>query len=316
MKRDVKNQGVQRCPLKGCPTKGFQSKESRAKRFSLIELFVVVAVLLILISLLQPSLSKMMARGESLACQNNLKELGSLSFMFGADNDDKIPGSGFSYNDTSTPDWWPSSWASYEPYTGPRISNQQDFWFWFSKGHLGQYLFDTDYNGNWQKHELYSCDSSTITTDPDGNEVEFTFSYWVNVNQAHGKKAPWASNSGITNKSLPSWTRFGEIIEPSHLMSIADVAQNLWGTVDASGSFNLVPHYYDDVHAPAPVPGPNPHDPDGLIGPATPAQQGQRASRRGIFDFRHSFGINAAFIDGHVENVLNGDLKNKNLYRQ
>jgi prepilin-type processing-associated H-X9-DG protein len=250
-----------------------------------------------------------------ITCKNNLKSLSTLASLYAGDHDDAIPGNGFSYHEEERPPYWHSSWGKYVPYTGERIPNPADYSFWFSKGHLGQYLFDDDYVGDYREHELYACTSSTIQKDQDGNNVPFIFSYWVNVNSVGNLKAPWASNDGINDHEGPRWTRFIEIENPSAVMSIADVAQNLDGTVDASGSFNVIPHFYDDEPTPWPVPSVNRYAPEAYIGPITPTQQGLRASRRGIFDFRHDFGMNTVFIDGHVENIINGGLKNKNIYR-
>ena len=272
---------------------------------------------MILMTLLQPSLLKMIQKGEAVACQKNLQGLSHASSIYAGDHDDAIPGNGFSYNDPSTPWWWHSSWGTYIPYTGDRIPNPGDYSFWFSKGHLGQYLFDDNYTGDYQNNKLYDCRSATIRTDPDGKEVSFAFTYWVNVNGNNGKKAPWASNTGLNDLNpSPSWTRFVELGRPNELMSIADVAQNQFGTVDASGAFSVAPHFYDDQPTPWPSPFVNPTDPEAYIGAITPTQQEQRASRRGIFDFRHSAGMNAVFFDGHVENIVNGGLQNKNLYRE
>lgn len=60
------------------------------KKFSLIELLVVVAIIGILASLLMPSLSR--ARGEARAavCKNNLKQAGIALSMYAGDNNDAL----------------------------------------------------------------------------------------------------------------------------------------------------------------------------------------------------------------------------------
>ena len=168
----------------------------------------------------------------------------------------------------------------------------------------------------------YDCPSATIRTNrmPEelGQEIPFVFSYWVNVNESNGKKAPWASNKDLDDSNpLPSWTRFVELGHPSELMSIADVAQNEKGLVGASGAFKFYPHFYDGKTPDPPSPYLNTvAGPEDYIGPITPTEQGQRASMRGIFNFRHSVGINTVFFDGHVENILNGGVKKKNILRE
>jgi prepilin-type processing-associated H-X9-DG protein/prepilin-type N-terminal cleavage/methylation domain-containing protein len=293
----------------------FHLKTLLQQNFSLIELLVVIAILAVLFSLLQPALKGMVEKHHDVSCRNNLNQLGSLSIIFSNDHDDNIPGNGFSYNDPQTPTWWPSAWGTYTPYTKERYLNAADHLWWYSKGNLGQYVFEGKDVTDYQNHEFYDCATASIRTLPTGEEAPVIQSYWVNVNHHDGKKAPWASNSGISDKNPISYTRFTEIMHPSMLMSIADTAQNLNGTVDAPGAFNLIPHYYDDEHAPWPNPGPNPWNPDAQIGPLVPGAQNGRASRRGILDFRHKQGVNAVFFDGHVENLINGTLYNKNLYR-
>jgi prepilin-type N-terminal cleavage/methylation domain-containing protein/prepilin-type processing-associated H-X9-DG protein len=59
--------------------------------FTLIELLVVIAIIAILASLLLPSLSKAKAKGQGIACLNNLRQLTLCWTLFADDNDGNLP---------------------------------------------------------------------------------------------------------------------------------------------------------------------------------------------------------------------------------
>ena len=72
------------------------SPRKSCKAFTLIELLVVIAIITILASLLLVSLSAVKERGRSTYCKNNLKQLSLTWMLYVDDNEDKLPGNGYS----------------------------------------------------------------------------------------------------------------------------------------------------------------------------------------------------------------------------
>lgn len=70
-------------------------RTKNTKLFSMVELLVVVAIIMALISLLNPALKKMHDSAKSLLCQNNFKIIGIGNTEFAADNDDHNVGGGY-----------------------------------------------------------------------------------------------------------------------------------------------------------------------------------------------------------------------------
>lgn len=59
------------------------------KKFTLIELLITIAILAILAGLLLPALNSAREKGRSIACVNNMKQIGLLCHQYAIDNEDR-----------------------------------------------------------------------------------------------------------------------------------------------------------------------------------------------------------------------------------
>ena len=73
------------------------------KEFTLIELFVVIAIIAILASMLLPALNSAKEKARTIQCASNLRQIGSMFILYMNDSDSFVPPA---YTNTHTKNGW------------------------------------------------------------------------------------------------------------------------------------------------------------------------------------------------------------------
>ena len=90
-----------------CEEKSYEERPAAPRAFTLIELLVVVTIIVLLLSMLLPAMSKAIEAGQVAVCRSNLKQLGMGMLLYSSDNE------------RTTPCW---GWEFFEPY-GPNTTS-------------------------------------------------------------------------------------------------------------------------------------------------------------------------------------------------
>ena len=77
----------------------------RRPGFTLIELLVVIAIIALLLSIVMPALQKAKRQAQSVICRSNLKQWGAVFALYANDNEDSFP-QGYEGNDVNPEDAW------------------------------------------------------------------------------------------------------------------------------------------------------------------------------------------------------------------
>ena len=89
----------------------------RKGAFTLVELLLVIAVILILLALLMPALETMLAHARSVKCINNLRQLGQAWRWYSQDQNGFLPAYGWPCSGTCCGDSWPVKLSKYSSGT-------------------------------------------------------------------------------------------------------------------------------------------------------------------------------------------------------
>ena len=169
------------------------------KRFTLIELLIVVAIIGILITLLLPSLKNAREEAQSAVCKSNLKQIGAGAFLYIGNNNGIMPTSNI------------NSTAVFSPgmvyYTSPYLEIELD----------PNDVYQTDLNG--------TVFDEPVLDGPANGGIDFPVASGYGWNWRYmGYKQ---SHNSINFKPRP----YAGITEPSIKMLAGDTSDdtNLWG---------------------------------------------------------------------------------------
>ena len=158
------------------------------KTFTLIELLIVIAVIVILVSLLLPALGSAKRNAMSIQCIGNLKQLGNAVMMYAGD-----------FND------------HFIPNNHPETVNQQ-------LSHLAIYFNARDYSGrftfyDWKKPKTTT---SKVMNCPSAPSQKYNASYGYN-------SSCMTENVSRSNWSDCMYQRFSQLPKNKRLILIADM---------------------------------------------------------------------------------------------
>jgi len=209
------------------------------KKFSLIELLVVVAIIGILSSFLLPSLAQSRDKAKQAVCKNNMKQIAILFALNADDNEGRFPES----TSHQWPGYGPVSWDdNLSAYDGRDLSTTQK-----NAGKLNGSDFNNDAG-------IYQCPTDDIERlfGPDPDCLPLTYS-----------ASSFFDNDGIDNKSrgiigvtwvgrMPYAIKLNEISDPSNTISLAEIMRTgqmvgrYWGSGVNAETINstpeLIPH--------------------------------------------------------------------------
>jgi prepilin-type processing-associated H-X9-DG protein len=273
------------------------------RSFSLVELLVIISILLILISLLQPSLKNALEYGQSIACKSNLQKMGAVTNLYMEDHNDYIPHSHFTSDfDDNNDGIRSTAEAMAHGYAINGFS--EAYGWWYSKYSIGQYMFEVEPQYDWQyvRNEAYVCPSRTfdnpLNKKPQCYGVSSTL--WKQV---------YPHNRQPNPDPKAYWARAGSFSRPHEMLSIADLRQGEWG--------DAYQPYVDFIQGSGEVVGFNrssasPANGNNAVPMILPAEQNGEPVNYGVnpvlvqrgVDFRHrGESFNASFLDGHVCSV-------------
>jgi prepilin-type N-terminal cleavage/methylation domain-containing protein/prepilin-type processing-associated H-X9-DG protein len=136
--------------------KPFSPSRVVSRGFTLLELLTAIAVIATLAAMLLPALARAKEKGRSMACMNNLKQLGLATMMYADEYEDRLP-----YNLGSREIVAAATTNYYPNWTSPILSWEKDpdntNSVLLTQGGIGQYVS--------RNAEVYRCPSDRAVAD-------------------------------------------------------------------------------------------------------------------------------------------------------
>jgi prepilin-type N-terminal cleavage/methylation domain-containing protein len=195
---------------------------SRAKKFhrafTLIELLVVIAILSILAALLLPTLAQAKDKARSIQCTSNLRQWGLAYRLYADDNNDFLPRRGQGVQVlaliTRMDDWFNAL---------PVYFNQPSYW----------QLVSDDKKPKPGERNIFVC--------PDAVAPDTTYSWATNF-------LAYGMNMNLSTWNLPLPTKYGDVVQPSLVVTLADAPGLYASTYPSAQPYSLIARHVRRVN--------------------------------------------------------------------
>ena len=251
---------------------------SRPSAFSLIELLVVVTVMSVLAALLAPALTSAKEKARGIGCASNLRQMGLAVHVYAADHDGGFPAIRY-------PLLYDFSYL-LNPTLGPSAR------CWESHPWLPSDLV----LAREERSRIFECPSRTIKTP------------YVDLSYAAHPRLMYDYVAGYTGGTFPG-LKIADVPRPSGIILMADATQTADGntaqTLRAVQAYGGYPAGDFAMHTDG--------DPARAEDAIKPGSDSDSAALESEIRYRHHGRANFVFVDGHVESIEKGQVREKHI---